>query len=249
MSGRKDNLLLAALPPEERQRLDPFLKWTATEFEDPPAPPDEPIAHVFFPFDAVSSTVHETADGGSVETGLAGLEGMTGIPLWLHMPTAPTRTFIQIPGYGYRMKTTDFIREVRDRAGSPLNALLARYTNAFLNMTSVAAACNRLHALDQRLCRWLKLAHNRARRDEFPLRQQFMAQMLGVQRPTVSTTAHILQQAGLITYPRGHMKILDAEGVVDGACGCYELMEREMDRIYDVPWRNLTNHEDGKRDR
>jgi CRP-like cAMP-binding protein len=239
MSGRKDNLLLAALPPEERQRLDPFLKWTATEFEDSLVDPDEPIAHVFFPFDAVSSTVHETADGGSVETGLAGLEGMTGIPLWLHMPTAPTRTFIQIPGYGYRMKTTDFIREVRDRAGSPLNALLARYTNAFLNMTSVAAACNRLHALDQRLCRWLKLAHNRARRDEFPLRQQFMAQMLGVQRPTVSTTAHMLQQAGLISYTRGQMKILDPQGLADGACDCYEIMEREFDGVFERPWRDL----------
>ncbi|HJT66901.1 MAG TPA: Crp/Fnr family transcriptional regulator [Pyrinomonadaceae bacterium] len=239
MSVRKDNLLLAALPPEERHRLDPFLKWTATEFEDPLIEPDEPIAHVFFPHDAVSSTVHETADGASVETGLAGVEGMVGIPLWLHMPTAPTRTFIQIPGYGYRMKTTDFIREVRDRAGSPLNGLLARYTNAFLNMTSIAAACNRLHALDQRLCRWLKLAHNRARRDEFPLRQQFMAQMLGVQRPTVSTTAHMLQQAGLISYTRGQMKILDPEGLADGACECYEIMEREFDGVFNRPWRDL----------
>jgi len=239
MSDRQDNLLLAALPAAERQRLDPFLKWTATEFEYPLVDPGEPITHVFFPYDAVSSTVHETAEGGSVETGLAGVEGMVGIPLWLHMSTAPTRTFVQIPGYGYRMKATDFIREVRDKPGSPLNALLARYTNAFLNFTSIAAACNRLHALDQRLCRWLKLAHNRVRRDEFSLRQQFMAQMLGVQRPTVSTTAHMLQQAGLISYTRGQMKILDAEGLADGACECYEIMEREMDGVFERPWREL----------
>lgn len=239
MSEVRDNLLLAALPRDERQRLDPFLQWTATEFEDPLIEIGEPITHVFFPFDAVSSTVHETADGGSVETGLAGVEGMVGIPLWLHMPTAPTHTFIQIPGYGYRMKATDFVREVRDKSDSSLNALLARYTNAFLNMTSIAAACNRLHALDQRLCRWLKLAHNRARRDEFPLRQQFMAQMLGVQRPTVSTTAHMLQQAGLISYTRGQMKILDPEGLADGACECYEIMEREFDGVFKRPWRDL----------
>jgi CRP-like cAMP-binding protein len=137
------------------------------------------------------------------------------------------------------MKATDFIREVRDKTGSPLNALLARYTNAFLNMTSIAAACNRLHALDQRLCRWLKLAHNRARRDEFPLRQQFMAQMLGVQRPTVSTTAHMLQQAGLISYTRGLMRILDPEGLTDGACECYEIMEREFDGVFERPWRAM----------
>ena len=239
MSGNKDNLLLAALPAAERQRLDPFLKWTATEFEDTFIEPGEPIAHVFFPYDAVSSTVQETADGNSVETGLAGVEGMIGIPLWLHNASAPTRTFVQIPGYGYRMKAADFVREVRDNPGSPLNALLARYTNAFLNFTSFAAACNRLHTLDQRLCRWLKLAHNRAQRDEFPLRQEFMAQMLGVQRPTLSTTAHMLQKAGLIGYTRGQMKILDAEGLADGACECYEAMEREMDGIFERPWRDL----------
>jgi len=239
MAAKKDNLLLAALPAEERQRLDPFLKWTATEFEDLLIEPGEPIKHVFFPYDAVSSTVHETEDGGSVETGFAGVEGMVGIPLWLHMSTAPTRTFIQIPGYGYLMKSSDFIREVRDRPGSPLNALLARYIHAFLNMTSVAAACNRLHALDQRLCRWLKLAHNRVRRDEFLLRQQFMAQMLGVQRPTVSTTAHMLQQAGLISYTRGQLKILDPQGLADGACECYEIMECEFDGVFERPWRQL----------
>ena len=113
-------------------------------------------------------------------------------------------------------------------------------------MTSIAAACNRLHTLDQRMCRWLKLIHNRVRRDEFQMRQHFMAQMLGVQRPTVSTTAHMLQQAGLITYTRGQMKVLDSEGLVEGSCICYELMEREMDRIYEVPWRELARREDQK---
>ena len=239
MSARKDNLLLAALPAEERQRLEPFLKWTAMEFDDPMVEPSEPISHVFFPYDAVSSTVHETADGDSVETGLAGAEGVIGVQLWLRASTAPTRTFVQIPGYVYRMKAADFIREVRDNPGSPLNVLLARYINAFLNFTSIAAACNRLHPLDQRLCRWLKLAHNRAGRDEFPLRQQFIAQMLGVQRPTVSTTAHMLQQAGLISYTRGQMTILDPAGLAEGACDCYEMMEREMDGVFERPWRDL----------
>ena len=239
MYEKKDNLLLAALPAEERERLTPFLKWTATESEESLIEPEEPITQVFFPYDAVTSTVQEMENGTSVETGLAGVEGMVGIPLWLQMPSTPTRTFIQVPGHGYRMKATDFVREVRDRTASPLNPLLARYTNAFLSMTSIIAACNRLHTLDQRMCRWLKLAHDRVRRDEFPLRQQFLAQMLGVQRPTVSTTAHMLQQAGLISYTRGQMKILDAEGLADGSCECYEIMEREMDRVFDRPWRSL----------
>lgn len=205
--------------------------------------PDEPIDTLFFPFDAVTSTIQDMADGNSVETGLMGVEGMIGIQLWLGMPSTPTRTIIQVEGYGHRMKAADFIREVRDKP-SALNQFIGRYTHAFLSMTSIGAACNRLHTLDQRMCRWLKLIHNRVRRDEFSMRQQFMAQMLGVQRPTVSTTANILQQAGLITYSRGQMKVLDPQGLVEGACGCYELMEHEMDRIYEVPWRKLAGAED-----
>lgn len=240
MSKAKESLMLSLLPSSERQRLDPFLKWVKTDLEELLIAPDEPIDQIFFPYDAVTSTIQEMSDGNSVETGLMGVEGMIGIQLWLGMPTTPTRTIVQVAGYGHRMKASDFIREVRDRP-SPLNEFVGRYTHAFLSMTSIGAACNRLHTLDQRMCRWLKLIHNRVRRDEFAMRHQFMAQMLGVQRPTVSTTANILQQAGLISYSRGQMKVLDPEGLVEGACGCYELMEREMDRIYEVPWRKLAD--------
>ena len=243
MREQKENLLLTVLPRKERERLEPFLKWVDVEFDELLIAPDEPIKLVFFPYDAVTSTIQDMEDGGGVETGLMGVEGMIGIQLWLRMPSTPTRTVVQVAGRGHRMEASDFIREVRD-TNSPLNTLIARYTHAFLSMTSIAAACNRLHTLDQRMCRWLKLIHNRVRRDEFFMRQEFMAQMLGVQRPTVSTTAHMLQQAGLITYTRGQMKVLDADGLIDGACGCYELMEREMDRIYDVPWRELIRRED-----
>jgi CRP-like cAMP-binding protein len=241
----KDNLLLASLPSQERERLAPFLEWVKMEFEETVIEPEAPITQVYFPYDAITSTLQEMHNGDTIETGLIGVEGMVGIQLWLQMPSTLTRTIVQLEGYGYRMKAADFIREVRDRQ-TPLNHLIARYTYAFLSMTSIAAACNRLHTLDQRMCRWLKLSHNRARRDEFSMRQQFMAQMLGVQRPTVSTTAHMLQQAGLITYTRGQMKVLDAEGLVEGACPCYELMEREIDRIYEVSWRELIRREDQK---
>lgn len=246
MAERKENLLLASLPREERERLEPFLEWTGVELQEVLIAPDEPIKQIFFPYDCVTSTVQEMEDGGSIETGLMGIEGVVGIQLWLRAATTPTLTIIQVDGYGHRMSAKDFVREVRDRP-SPLNELIARYTHAFLVMTSTVAACNRLHTLDQRMCRWLKLVHNRIRRDEFTLRQEFLAQMLGVQRPTVSTTASILQKAGLITYTRGRMTVLDPEGLVEGACACYELMEREMDRIFDVPWRELARKEDRKK--
>src|SRR3712207_4472925 len=246
MAGEKENLLLASLPRGERERLEPFLEWTEVDFQETLIEPNEPIRQVFFPFDAVTSTIQEMDDGVGIETGLMGVEGMIGIQLWLRMPSTPSRTFAQVQGFGHRMSAANFIREVRDRQ-SPLNDLIARYTHAFLTMTSIAAACNRLHTLDQRMCRWLKLVHNRVRSDEFPMRQEFMAQMLGVQRPTASTTANMLQKAGLISYTRGRMTVLDPEGLVAGACGCYELMEREMDRIFEVPWREMARREDKKK--
>jgi len=238
-----ENLLLAALPPEERQRLDPFLEWVEVELEETLIEPNQPITQVFFPYDVVTSTLQELSDGTSVETGLMGIEGLIGIQLWLRMPSTPTRTFVQVQGFGHRMKAEDFIREVMNKP-TPLNDLIARYIHAFLAMTSQTAACNRLHPLDERLCRWLKMVHNRVRRDEFPMRQEFMAMMLGVQRPTVSTTAKMLQNAGLISYSRGMMRVLDPEGLKEGSCECLELMEVQMDRIFDRPWRQLAREED-----
>lgn len=232
------------LPQAERDRLDPFLEWSDLELKKVLIEPDEPITHLFFPFDAVTSTLQDYPDGSTIEVGLMGVEGVIGIQLWLQMPSTPTRTIIQVQGRGHTMTANDFIREVRDNAASPLNALIARYTHAFLSMTSIAAACNRLHPLEQRMCRWLMLTYNRARRDEFPMRQEFLAQMLGVQRPTVSITAQILQRAGLITYKRGHMRLLDPPGLAAGSCDCLELMERQMDRIFDQPWRALADRED-----
>lgn len=240
----RENLLLSVLPPAERKRLDPFLKWREFEFEETLIEPNEPITHVMFPYNLVTSTVQEMSDGSAIETGLMGIEGMVGIQLWLRMESTPMRTFVQIAGCGHRMKAVDFVREVLNRPESQLNLLLARYTHAFFAMTSQTAACNRLHPLDQRLCRWLKLVHNRVRRDEFPMRQEFMAHMLGVQRPTVSTAANMLQQAGFISYTRGQMKVLDPEGLTKGACECYELMEAQMDRVFDVPWREMACNED-----
>ena len=134
------------------------------------------------------------------------------------------------------MSTEDFNREVRDRV-SPLNDLIAAYLHAFLVLTSLTAACNRLHSIDERLCRWLRMTYNRARRTEFPIRHEFLAQMLGVHRPTVSTAASMLQEAGLISYRYGKLSILSSEGLAEGACECYSVMEAQFDRIFDQPWR------------
>jgi len=229
---RHENLLLAALADAERERLSPYLKEEVLEFQQVLIEPNQPIRNIYFPYDAITSTIQEMSDGDSVETGLMGIEGFVGVQLWLHAPTTPTTTLVQVEGKAHVMRASDFIRHVRD-TDSPLNNLCARYTHAFLVMTSQTAACNRLHPINERLCRWLKLVHNRVRRDQFALRQEFVAQMLGVHRPTVSTAANILQQAGLISYSRGHMRILDAEGLRNGSCECLSIIENQFAQIFE----------------
>jgi CRP-like cAMP-binding protein len=233
----QENLLLAALPKAERHRLDPFLERVEMQTGQPITEPDEPIPYLYFPFDAITSTTQEMSDGSIIETGLMGVEGLSGVQVWLGQRTTAATTFVQIPGVGHRMKTEDFIREVRDNVSSPLNNLIRSYIHAFLVMTSITAACNRLHSVDQRMCRWLRMTYNRAHRSEYPLRHEFLAQMLGVQRPTLSTTAGMLQRAGLISYRYGKLTITNPEGLRAGACECLELMEVQFDKIFDQPWR------------
>jgi CRP-like cAMP-binding protein len=239
-----ENLLLASLPEDERRRLDAYLEPVELEFMQVVIERDKPIKYLYFPYDAISSTIQEMEDGSSIETGLMGVEGLIGIQLWLGVEGTPSRTLIQIPGNAYRISAEDFKQEVINKPTSPLNPLIAKYVHAFMVMTSQVAACNRLHTIDQRLCRWLKLVHNRVRRNEFTVTQEFIAMMLGVHRPTVSTAANMLQMAGLIKYSRGKMQILNPEGLQNGACECLELMEVQFDKIFDKSWRSLVRKED-----
>jgi len=234
-SRAPENLLLAALPEEERERLDPFLHPVHMEVGLLITEPGEPIKNLYFPYDAVTSTIQEMSDGSSIETGLMGVEGLAGVQVWLRQRSTAAKTFVQVDGQGHRMSTEDFNREVRDRV-SPLNDLIAAYLHAFLILTSLTAACNRLHSIDERLCRWLRMTYKRARRTEFPIRHEFLAQMLGVHRPTVSTAAGMLQEAGLISYRYGKLSILNPEGLAEGACECYQIMEAQFERIFDQPW-------------
>jgi CRP-like cAMP-binding protein len=236
-----ENLLLVALPKEERQRLDPFLHRVHLEAGQPITEPDQPIPNLYFPYDSVTSTVQEMSDGSAIETGLMGIEGLAGVQVWLGQDRTAATTFVQVPGEAHRMSTDDFIREVREKPSSPLNRLVGAYVHAFLMMTSFTAACNRLHTVDQRMCRWLRMTYNRANRTEFPLRQEFLAHMLGVHRPTLSTAASMLQKAGLITYKYGTLTITNPEGLTDGACECYELMETQFEKLFDKNWLDIAD--------
>lgn len=150
-------------------------------------------------------------DGGTVEIATVGNEGMVGIPVLLGADCAPAETLVQVPGDAVRMKADVFKSQVIP--GSPTHNLLLRYTQALMSQLSQSVACNRLHSVEERCCRWLLQTRDRVESDEFPMTQEFLSQMLGVRRASVSEVAAILQKAGLIRYQREKMKIIDQKGL------------------------------------
>ncbi len=234
--AKRVNLLLAAIPAEERRRLEAFLEPVTLSLRQILIEPGEPIRYVYFPQDVVASIVHAMSDGSTVETGIIGIDGFIGVQVWLRQRATTTRTFVQVPGQALRMRSDDFIAEVVNR-DTPLNGLLADYVHAYLSLTTVTAACNRIHRVEQRLCRWLKMVHNRVPGDQFPVRHEFLAYMLGVHRPSVSIAANMLKKAGLIGYDYGRLKVKDAAGLEAGACECYATMETQIEQIYGTPFR------------
>jgi len=226
-----ENLLLRALPPEEKRRLSPFLKLVDLPLDLRLIDPEVPMKYVWFPHDAIASTVQSMSDGLTIEVGMTGIEGMVGISAWLGMRTTSLRCFIQVPGQASRMRLDLFRREVCEQP-SPLNGLIASYIHTSMAIMAQKAACNCLHDVNQRLCRWLSMMAERLpEKDTFPFRQEFLAYMLGVHRPTVSVAAEGLQRQGLIRYSRGHLQLLDREGLRARCCECYEVISRQIHQM------------------
>ena len=225
------NRLLTTLPQQEKDRLSPFLEPVNLKLRQTLLEAGQPIKYVYFPDDAVTSTVVQTLDGGSIEVGLMGVEGMVGLSLLLGTEISNTTVFAQIPGIATRMKAIDFIEHVRERQGT-LFALLQRYTNAFMGMIAQVAACNNQHSLEERMCRWILLTHDRVQKDEFILTQEFLSQMLGVRRPSVSVVASTLQNAGMIRYSRGIVTVVDRRGLESATCECYGLIVGIMEGVF-----------------
>jgi CRP-like cAMP-binding protein len=228
-SDGRGNRLLAALPDDERQRLAARLELVELTLRQLLYEPGKPIEHIYFPFDSVLSVLAVMDDDQAVEVATVGNEGMVGIPVFLGVSTSPGLSFCQIPGRSLRMAAGAF-RDLANGAGA-FQQVLQRYTFAFFTQLSQGSACNRLHHMDQRLARWLLLTHDRVGRDQFPLTQEFMAQMLGVRRATVTDAARRLQQAGLITYSRGTLTIADRKGLETASCECYRIISDEHARL------------------
>ncbi len=223
-----ENRLLVSLPRDEYDRLLPHLEKVSLPLRDILYEANGPIAHVFFPLIGVVSLVIMDS-GFTLEVGLIGNEGLVGTPVFLGSDRSPTEAIAQIPGEALRMEAKVFEKEMR--RGGPLHGLVERYTQMMINQISQSIVCNHRHSVEKRMCRWLLMSHDRVGADEFPLTHEFLAQMLGVCRPTVTAVAGPLQKSGLIRYHRGRITVLDRKGLEAACCKCYEVVAKELNRL------------------
>jgi CRP-like cAMP-binding protein len=224
-----ENRLLAGIPLEEYERLLPIMEDVQLRLGDVIARPDEPIEYVYFPHHSVLSVVAMTEDGSEVEIGVIGNEGMFGLQLLLGTNSSPLQTIVQIADGATRIKANLF-RDQLDHEGRLYKSLLS-YMQAFFIQTAQTAACHRLHKLDERLARWLLMCHDRCKSDDLALTHEFLSVMLGVRRAGISEAASKLQTEGFINYSRGHIHIVDRQGLEAVSCECYGVVKREFDRL------------------
>jgi len=216
------NRLLAALPRDDYRRIQPTLEIIPLKRKHLLHQPGEAVQDVYFPGGGFCSIVTVLKDGAMVEVATVGREGMVGGSADVKGIRVHSATMVQGETETcYRMTADDFRREM-DRRGT-FHDLLTRYAQALVGFIMQSTACNAVHSVEQRLARWLLMARDRMGTDDFPLTQEFVAMMLGATRPTVTLVAGTLQRAGLITYHRGHVTIVDREKLEAAACECYRV--------------------------
>jgi len=221
-----DNHLLAALPREEYARLTPHLKLVQLPAGRALCEVGDHIRHLYFLKDGMASLLSITKDGHSVEVGVIGNEGVVGLSAALGVSAAPYRVIMQLPANALRIGA-DALRIEFNRGGR-LQKLLLHYMHTLLAQISQSAACNRYHTTKARLCRWLLVSRDRAHTDTLQLTQEFLSQMIGAPRPRVTLVARDLQRAGLISYSRGKITILDERGLEARSCECYRIVSEQI---------------------
>jgi CRP-like cAMP-binding protein len=224
-----ENHILSRLPPEDYERFRPHLEPVELRHSQILHRAGEPIDHIYFPHRAMVSLISRTAAGESVEVGVVGFEGVAGVSAVLGVGLSPHEAMVQYPDGGSRVKV-GALREEFKRGGA-LHDLLLRYTQGLLLHTSQVAACNRLHQLSERLARWILMSQDRCRCEDLPFTHEFLALMLGVRRAGVTEAAIILQAEGCINYRRGHIKVVDREGLEQYSCECYPVVRAEFDLL------------------
>jgi CRP-like cAMP-binding protein len=230
MSGRSqpisENRLLGSLAAEEYGLLAPHLETVSLPLSEVLFRPEEELQHVYFPTTIIVSLLTDLSDGGGMEVGLVGREGMVGISAILGGSETKVAT-VQAQGEALRLQASK-VREEFRRGGALQNAIL-RYTHALMTQISQSVVCNARHPVEGRLARWLLMYHDRLERDEFEMTHEFMAHMLGVRRSGISEVAQKLQELGFIDYRHGHIRILDRKGMERFACECYPVVKEKFD--------------------
>jgi CRP-like cAMP-binding protein len=213
------NLMLLSIPEEEFATLRPLLEPVDLPRHQVLYEQGDKIAHAYFPSQGMISLVVITNDGRTVEVGICGRRGVVGVPLAFGLDDAFSRAIVQLPGSGLRISSS-FLPETFDRR-PVLRRLIERYVLTQQLQVAQIAACNRLHDMDQRLARWLLMCQDTVDSGLLPLTHEFIAQMLGSGRPTVTIAAGVLERAGLIENSRGNVKIINRKRLEDAACECY----------------------------
>ena len=225
----KDNRLLAALPAAEYEHLLPQMEPVALPLGLALYESGDTQGYMYFPTTAIVSLLYVMDDGSSAEIAVVGNEGVVGIALFMGGESTPSRGVVQSAGSGYRLRAGVLKHEFSE--GKDLQHLLLRYTQALITQMSQTAVCNRHHALEKQLCRWLLLSLDRLKSNELTMTQELIANMLGVRREGVTEAAGHLQAAGLIHYSRGKITVLDRPQLEARVCECYAVVKREYDRL------------------
>jgi CRP-like cAMP-binding protein len=211
------------------ERLRPHLRYVPLALGEVIYESGGRQSHIYFPTTAIISLLYLMENGSSAEMGVAGCEGLVGVALFMGGGTVPNRAVVQSAGAAFRMKTKVLQEEFA--RGDTFQRLLLRYTQALMTQMSQTAVCNRLHTVEQQLCRWLLLSRDRLDTDELVMTQELIANMLGVRREGVTNAAGRLQESGLISYVRGRITILDRRGLEAAVCECYKVVKDEYDRL------------------
>jgi len=228
-SDQKRNFLLAALPQADFERLLPHFEPVDMVLGKVLYESGGTMTHVYFPTTAIVSLQYLLENGASAEIGVVGNEGIVGVSLFMGGGSTPSRAVVRSAGKGFRLKS-GILKEEFEKSG-PVMRMLLRYTQALITQMTQMAACNRHHSIDQQLCRWLLLSLDRLEVRELVMTQELIANMIGVRREGVTEAALKLQRAGLISYVRGRISVLDRPGVEQRACECYAVVKKEYDRL------------------
>ena len=223
------NRLLANLPEDEWERIAPRLTPVDMERKQSVYEPGSAIGHVYFPEQGLISVVSTMNDGSTIEVATIGCEGMSGLPLVFGIDHSPHRHLVQIPGTAWRMAAADLREEIEH--DSRLRRLLFRYDMAFVSQIMQSVACNGLHTVQERCCRWLLMCLDRSTSPEVVITHEFLAQMLGVRRATITEVLRPLQDEGMIRYRRGVVAVVDRLRLEEASCECYQAIRNAFSRV------------------